>query len=135
MACAQRITRPLCFQICCTNQMNGWYPEQQYIPANQFPYIKCGQRNSSLPACTKTDKYCLYDMESDPCEYNNIALLHPEIGDLLYDRLMAFHKSAQPPRNKPSDPKAFPQYHNGHWTDWLDKEPIEFQGLLGNPLH
>jgi len=112
--------------ICCKWNMNGWYPEEKYIPEseNQFPYISCGERNSSLPACNKGDKYCLFDILDDPCEYNNIASLQPAIGEMLYDRLMAFNNAAQPPRNKPADPAAFPKYHNGHWTDWLDKDPV-----------
>lgn len=104
--------------------MNGWYPEEQYIPKNLFPYIKCGDRNSSLPACNKGDKYCLFDILDDPCEYNNIASLRPDIGDMLYEKLLEFDRVAQPPRNKPGDPASYPKYHNGHWTDWLDKNPV-----------
>ena len=82
-------------------------------------------RNSSLPSCTKADKYCLFDIKSDPCEYNNIASLNPQLSKHLYDRLLMFSEAAQPPRNKPTDPSSYPQYHNGHWTDWLDKHPID----------
>lgn len=104
--------------------MNGWYPEQKYLPTNQRPYIACGERNSSLPGCTKEDKYCLFDLASDPCEYNNIASLRPEMARLMYVRLVGFARGAQPPRNRKSDFTSFPKYHNGHWTDWLDKNPI-----------
>ncbi|KAF6029584.1 hypothetical protein EB796_012153 [Bugula neritina] len=109
---------------CCMTSMNGWYPEQKYVPTNQNPYISCGERNSSLPACTK-DKPCLFDIQSDPCEYNNIASLKPELSKWLLEKLEAFADAAQPPRNKPSDPAAFPSLHNNHWTDWLDPEPVE----------
>ncbi|XP_067930057.1 arylsulfatase J-like isoform X1 [Watersipora subatra] len=112
--------------ICCTeNEMNGWYPEERsYIGANQKLYIHCGERNSSLPSCTSADKYCLFDLASDPCEYNNIASLMPELAERLYRKLMTFADAAQPPRNKPSDPASHPSKHNGHWTDWLDKHPV-----------
>ncbi|XP_067929500.1 arylsulfatase B-like [Watersipora subatra] len=112
--------------VCCTeNERNGWYPEEHlYIGANQKPYIHCGERNSSLPSCTSADKYCLFDIASDPCEYNNIASLMPDLAEKLYNKLMMFADAAQPPRNKPADPAAYPALHNGHWTDWLDKHPV-----------
>ncbi|XP_067930053.1 arylsulfatase J-like isoform X1 [Watersipora subatra] len=111
--------------ICCTINKNGWYPEEHfYIGANQKPYIFCGERNSSLPSCTSANKYCLFDIASDPCEYNNIASLKPDLAEKLYNKLMTFADAAQPPRNKPSDPASYPDLHNGHWTDWLDKHPI-----------
>ena len=104
--------------------MNGWYPEQQYTSVRQYPYIHCGSRNTSLPSCTSEDKYCLFDVADDPCEYNNIASLLPELSELLYERLMRYAAAAQPPRNKPADPKSDPKRHNGHWTDWMDKNPV-----------
>ena len=104
--------------------MNGWYPEQQYIPTNQNPYINCGERDSSLPTCTSADKYCLFHIASDPCEYNNIASLMPDLSLRLYIQLLEYAANAHPPLNKPVDPKANPKYYNKHWTDWMDPNPI-----------
>ena len=111
-------------QVGFTNNMNGWYPEEHYLPENQKPYIDCGLRNNSLPWCLKRDKYCLFDLRDDPCEYNNIASLYPQICETMYARLIEFAGQAQPPRIKPSDPSSFPKNHDGHWTNWVDEHPI-----------
>ncbi|KAL1478792.1 hypothetical protein MTO96_052384, partial [Rhipicephalus appendiculatus] len=40
--------------------------------------VKCGNRNSSKAPCDSTVAPCLYDIISDPCEYNDIATENPE---------------------------------------------------------
>lgn len=35
--------------------------------------IQCGEKNLSLPACRPLKAPCLYDIQLDPCEFNNLA--------------------------------------------------------------
>ncbi|KAH8008642.1 hypothetical protein HPB51_000373 [Rhipicephalus microplus] len=40
--------------------------------------VNCGKQNSSKASCDSTVTPCLYDIERDPCEYNDIAFENPE---------------------------------------------------------
>lgn len=103
--------------------MNGWYPHQDYIDKSLPPYIQCGEVKPTALNCSHTHP-CLFNIEQDPCEYTDVSEQQPQLAEFLYDRITQFARSAQPPRNKPIDPAAYPMYHNGHWTDWKDKHPI-----------
>ncbi|XP_077545815.1 arylsulfatase I-like [Haemaphysalis longicornis] len=79
--------------------------------------IKCpdGAINITNPEATY-----LFHLEEDPCELVNLAPSKPEVVSLLKRRLAAYNATAIPPRNKPADPRAFPENHNGTWVPWLD---------------
>ena len=57
---------------------------------------------------------CLYDIDKDPCEFNNLAVSH------LLERLAFCNGTAVPPRNLPPDPNGFPIQHGGVWVPWVD---------------
>ncbi|XP_054932001.1 arylsulfatase B-like isoform X2 [Dermacentor andersoni] len=86
--------------------------------------VKCGKRNSSKALCDSTLAPCLYDINADPCEYNDIANENPEIVRQLRTRISAYKKSALNPTNLDQDPSSFPHNHGGAWVSWKDKVPI-----------
>jgi len=65
-------------------------------------------------------EYCLYNIEQDPCEFNNLAHEMPEMVEVLKNKLKQYRNSAVPIRNKPKDPRGLPQYWNYTWTNWVD---------------
>ncbi|XP_049517373.1 arylsulfatase I-like isoform X4 [Dermacentor silvarum] len=85
--------------------------------------VKCGKRNSSTAPCDSTLAPCLYDINADPCEYNDIANENPEIVRQLQARISAYKKGALKPVNLDQDPSAFPHNHGGAWVSWKDKLP------------
>ena len=96
-----------------------WYkPEGIDVDKVNFT-VKCAKRNDSLPPCTNQTSPCLFDLEADPCEYNNIALDQPTLVKSLLAELMQFAKAAQPPRNCPGYKWANPIYHGGAWVPYI----------------
>ena len=66
----------------------------------------------------KNEKYCLYNVRTDPCENHNRAKDEPEILSILKEALESY-KPIQP-INQPADPSSHPKYWNYTWTNWLD---------------
>ncbi|XP_077513067.1 uncharacterized protein LOC144124306 [Amblyomma americanum] len=65
------------------------------------------------------DAVFLFDIIKDPCELNNLAESLPEVVSDLMRRIDAYRAEAVPMGNKPSDPAAFPELHNGTWAPWV----------------
>ncbi|XP_075535035.1 arylsulfatase B-like [Dermacentor variabilis] len=86
--------------------------------------VKCGKRNSSKAVCDSTLAPCLYDINADPCEYNDIANENPKIVRQMQTRISAYKKSALNPTNLDQDASSFPHNHGGAWVSWKDKVPI-----------
>ena len=63
---------------------------------------------------------CLFNIKTDPCEYNNLAITHPETVRLLQARLDQYRAGMVPPRNQPQDPKGLPVHHKGAWVPWVE---------------
>lgn len=80
--------------------------------------LTCGE--DATEHFSPDDKVYLFDIEKDPCELNNIAADHPEIVSALKKRLDYYRSVAVPPRNKPRDPRSYPENHNGTWAPWVD---------------
>ena len=82
--------------------------------------VKCGPKpaNASMN-CRPALAPCLYNIASDPCEYNNVASEYPEVVKKLLDRLAYFNSTAVPPLNVPADPKGYPSNNNFAWQPWV----------------
>lgn len=84
--------------------------------------------NDSIFACDPLTSPCLFDLDNDPCETNNIAALFPLIVQRLETRLDHFKNISQPIRNTDGDPRSNPQSFGGVWTWWYDELHIESSG-------
>ncbi|CAG0922947.1 unnamed protein product [Notodromas monacha] len=83
--------------------------------------VDCGEKplNASTN-CVPTESPCLFDLASDPCEYNNLASQYPGVVDELWRKLMAYQAASVEPINTPSDPLANPKYWGYFWSNWKD---------------
>ncbi|KAI8767903.1 arylsulfatase J [Biomphalaria glabrata] len=82
--------------------------------------VNCGIRPTNASTnCQPLKAPCLFDIENDPCEYNNIADHLPVIVEVLTQRLRMYESTMIPPANKPIDPKGDPSLHGGVWGPWL----------------
>lgn len=77
--------------------------------------------------CSPIKSACLFNLNVDPCEINNLALMYPEKVDELKSKIKKFALTAETPRNKPRDPKSDPRFHDGVWTYWWDEQKLESQ--------
>ena len=88
--------------------------------------VNCGEKPANASTnCKPNTKPCLFNIVKDPCEYNNVADLYPDIVAGLMQRLAAYNATAVPPRNKPSDPQGYPIHHGGIWKPWINKTEEE----------
>ena len=68
--------------------------------------------------CNAKTSACLFDLESDPCEQNNLAEDMPDVVDRILKRLNNFKPGK--PLNKPYDPRAAPNRWHGEVKPWCD---------------
>jgi hypothetical protein len=81
-----------------------------------------GRHYSGGPYCRS---YCLFDLEEDPCETNNLISMYPRITDSLMKKLQQFNKEMVPELTKPTDPASNPLFFNNTWVCWLDDKYIK----------
>lgn len=80
------------------------------VPTNSTP---CDPMISSKP--------CLFDLETDPCERNNLANSHPDVLLEMLDLVKKYEATLVPQLNKPADVEGSdPRKFNNTWSPWLD---------------
>lgn len=69
-------------------------------------------------------KYCLFDISSDPCEKNNIAESYPPVVEFLLKGVESYNSkfTAVPTASRPNDSRSHPVFHSGYWYPWMDEE-------------
>jgi arylsulfatase B len=82
--------------------------------------ISCGERPVDAHPCLPLDAPCLFDIEQDPCEYNNLAEKMPHITEDLLSLLSWYNSTAVAPLNTSPDPMSNPKYWNYTYTNWAD---------------
>ncbi|XP_042144456.1 arylsulfatase I-like [Ixodes scapularis] len=80
--------------------------------------INCSNEPSSVDI--HQDTFYLFNIKEDPCETNNLVCEKTEAGKLneLKKLLADLKKEEAKPLNKPADPAAYPECHNGIWDHW-----------------
>ncbi|GBP48052.1 Arylsulfatase B [Eumeta japonica] len=84
--------------------------------------VQCGSSGNTNVTCQPTeDKMCLYDIERDPCERNDLSTDLPEVANRLY-RMVKEEWDKRIPRTVPMfrDPDSRPSINNYTWTNWKD---------------
>ncbi|KAH8030610.1 hypothetical protein HPB51_010441 [Rhipicephalus microplus] len=79
---------------------------------------ECGQPRKS--ECKPLEKPCLFDIERDPCEIDNIADDYPHVLRSLENRLQQHKKTMVPPLNKPPTRRSDPRYFDFTWAPYMD---------------
>lgn len=83
--------------------------------------INCGPKPKNATSnCDPLLSPCLFDVDNDPCEFNNLADEHPLIVKFLWNRILQMNETASEPGTKPNDPDANPALHNYAWSCWKD---------------
>lgn len=79
---------------------------------------ECGQPRKN--ECKPLEKPCLFDIERDPCEINNIAEDYPHVLRSMENRLEQHRKTMVPPLNKPPTRRSDPRYFDFTWAPYMD---------------
>lgn len=77
--------------------------------------VECANRPSPSP-CRLS--YCLFDLETDPCEEQDVSKLYPEIVQKLRTRLDSYRDKLVPQTAFVLDPEANPEKFNYTWSIW-----------------
>nr|XP_037273281.1 arylsulfatase B-like [Rhipicephalus microplus] len=80
-------------------------------------FVVCGHNNGT--SCYPMWQPCLFNIDSDPCERDNIAKEHPDIVDFLQLRMKQYRKKMVPPLNQPATRKADPRNFNYTWAPFM----------------
>lgn len=70
--------------------------------------------------CDPREKVCLYNIDDDPCELNDLSKENPEMLRELLSRLAVINATAIPPANLPVDEKGDPKYWAYTFTNFGD---------------
>uniref|UniRef100_A0A7M5VG10 Sulfatase N-terminal domain-containing protein n=1 Tax=Clytia hemisphaerica TaxID=252671 RepID=A0A7M5VG10_9CNID len=80
--------------------------------------VDCGLKPDKTTHCNET--HCLFNLQSDPCEYNDVSSQYPEIYQQMKNKLENYKKGMVQSRKKPGDKTADPRLHGGVWMPWKD---------------
>lgn len=104
--------------------------------------VKCGPRPTNTNYnCKITEKFCLFNIIDDPCEFINLApkyvtkifskisdtpsifnSRYPTVVKMLFERIKYWNSTAVPPANLPQHPNANPENWDFIWTNFGDFE-------------
>lgn len=86
--------------------------------------------------CLPLEAPCLFDIEADPCEQNNLyeEYKNTTVFQDLWKRVQQFTAQAHPPNNKPGDPACNPAFYHNEWTWWQDETPSNSAFSLKNSI-
>lgn len=117
---------------------DGWYPppgiegnDQRLrnftttLPSLKNAVVTCGPPPAEPTKCGVKDGPCLFNIQEDPCEYNNMAEKEKDVLNMMLQLLEKYKATMAPIRNKPYDKNADPKLHDGVWTAWCDEKPNE----------
>ncbi|XP_037956831.1 arylsulfatase B-like [Teleopsis dalmanni] len=84
--------------------------------------VKCGNLQRS---CNALLEECLFNLNDDPCEQNNLVwdTAYKNILNDMRESVESYRKSATKPRNLPGQLEYDPSRHNCAWTNFLEEAP------------
>lgn len=103
----------------------GMAPELYIDRKRSGVQVDCGVRSPEMIACEPLRDFCLFDIDNDPCEFNNLASQKPDVVQHLLDLLNWYNRTALVPLNTPPDPLSNPKFWNYTYTNWVDFLPLD----------
>jgi hypothetical protein len=87
--------------------------------------VNCGVNRRHYIGGPYCRYYCLFDLEEDPCETNNLVSKHPNITESLRKKLEQLKSEMVPELTRPVDRDSNPSFFNNTWVCWLDDENVK----------
>ena len=96
--------------------------EEKILQLRAKSTLNCTTPTDSTPCDPMiSSKPCLFDLETDPCEGNNLADSHPEVFLQMLDLVKKYEATLVPQLNKPADVEGSdPRKFNNTWSPWMD---------------
>lgn len=95
--------------------------EEEMLQLRAESTLKCTMPTNSTPCEPMINsKPCLFDLETDPCERNNLADSYPEVLLEMLGLVKKYEATLVPQLNKPADVEgADPRKFNNTWSPWI----------------
>lgn len=87
------------------------------LELRQDATVNCCNEVTKTP-CDLLKAPCLFNIEDDPCEENNLAEEQSEVLSLMLDKYSEIQKSFVPSRRQPADLESDPKYFDYNWQWW-----------------
>ena len=81
--------------------------------------LKCSKPSDPIP-CDPYQTPCLFNINDDPCEFNNLAAEYPEMVDRLLLLISEYNRTALTPIPRITHGEAAPSKWGYLWTNWKD---------------
>jgi hypothetical protein len=96
--------------------------EEEVLELRAKSTLICTVQTNSTPCDPLiSSKPCLFDLETDPCERNNLADSYPEVLLEMLDLVKKYEATLVPQLNKPPDVEGSdPRKFNNTWSPWVD---------------
>ena len=101
----------------------GWFPPprgQHHAATFVSTRIHCNHSQSS--DCAPDSAPCLFDIEKDPCEMENIADQETQVVKDLWQRVQDHAQTASPAGREERDAGSWPPLHGYAWSCWRGDE-------------
>jgi len=82
--------------------------------------VSCSTSTKKANSCNARKRPCLFNIQKDPCERNNIYDSHRHIVADMEKKLNRYRKTMVPPGNQSVERLADPVLYNNTWTCWHD---------------
>lgn len=99
----------------------GWFrppPGHRHDHTFVSTHIQCPGVETS--DCTPDSALCLFDIQQDPCEMENIADREPQVVRDLWQRVQELAQTATPAGREERDARSWPPLHGYAWSCWQD---------------
>jgi hypothetical protein len=96
--------------------------EEEMLQLRAKSTLNCTVQADATPCDPMiSSKPCLFDLETDPCERNNLADSYPEVLLEMLDLVNKYEATLVPQINKPADVEGSdPRKFNNTWSPWID---------------
>jgi hypothetical protein len=103
----------------------------QVLALREEATVKCDRPPLAVP-CDSLTAPCLFNVVTDPCEFNNLAADMPWKVRALIVAVQDYREGSEPLRNQPKDPACDPKYHNFTWTWWKESQNVTQNDSIAN---
>lgn len=118
-----RINRFKLVQGLILREWQGWFPPPRGRHSHDAAFVStrivCDGRQSS--DCAPDSALCLFDIEKDPCERDDIADREPGLVRRLWRRVQQLADTASPAGREERDARSWPPMHGYAWSCWQDE--------------
>ena len=99
-------------------QNDDWFVAPGYNSSGKATsVIQCGPKKpDTVRNCDI--RHCLFNLQQDPCEYNDLSAQYPRVVRKLKRRIERYRRGMVKQRNRRREEEADPDLHGSVWGPW-----------------